>query len=181
MSEIRVSDRDDQQCENEAERLSTDDRDCDGGTLFRAGARPMATGISPATMEKECILQVITPIDYEVRHASASSADEANRSGCAPILMTSFSIVPGVIPVAIGLGAGSEQRAPSQSRSSVDRRSALLTLLSSLSAYSISLISRRYPGANIRRCSGAACECNFRGVLDCSEVRVAKLREFDFI
>jgi HAE1 family hydrophobic/amphiphilic exporter-1 len=36
---------------------------------------------------------------------------EANRVRLRPILMTTFSIVAGLIPVAIGLGAGSEQRA----------------------------------------------------------------------
>ena len=36
---------------------------------------------------------------------------EANRVRLRPILMTTFSIVAGLIPVALGLGAGSEQRA----------------------------------------------------------------------
>jgi HAE1 family hydrophobic/amphiphilic exporter-1 len=36
---------------------------------------------------------------------------EANRVRLRPILMTTFSIVAGLIPVAVGLGAGSEQRA----------------------------------------------------------------------
>ncbi len=36
---------------------------------------------------------------------------EANRVRLRPILMTTFSIVAGLIPVAIGIGAGSEQRA----------------------------------------------------------------------
>jgi hydrophobic/amphiphilic exporter-1 (mainly G- bacteria), HAE1 family len=36
---------------------------------------------------------------------------EANRVRLRPILMTTFSIIAGLIPVAIGLGAGSEQRA----------------------------------------------------------------------
>lgn len=36
---------------------------------------------------------------------------EANRVRLRPILMTTFSIVAGLIPVAMGLGAGSEQRA----------------------------------------------------------------------
>jgi HAE1 family hydrophobic/amphiphilic exporter-1 len=36
---------------------------------------------------------------------------EANRVRLRPILMTTFSIVAGLIPTAIGIGAGSEQRA----------------------------------------------------------------------
>jgi len=36
---------------------------------------------------------------------------EANRVRLRPILMTTLSIIAGLIPVAIGLGAGSEQRA----------------------------------------------------------------------
>ncbi len=36
---------------------------------------------------------------------------EANRVRLRPILMTTFSIIAGLIPVAIGIGAGSEQRA----------------------------------------------------------------------
>jgi HAE1 family hydrophobic/amphiphilic exporter-1 len=36
---------------------------------------------------------------------------EANRVRLRPILMTTFSIVAGLIPVALGIGAGSEQRA----------------------------------------------------------------------
>jgi len=36
---------------------------------------------------------------------------EANRVRLRPILMTTFSIVAGLVPVAIGIGAGSEQRA----------------------------------------------------------------------
>ncbi len=36
---------------------------------------------------------------------------EANRVRLRPILMTTFSIVAGLIPVAVGIGAGSEQRA----------------------------------------------------------------------
>jgi HAE1 family hydrophobic/amphiphilic exporter-1 len=36
---------------------------------------------------------------------------EANRVRLRPILMTTFSIIAGLIPVALGLGAGSEQRA----------------------------------------------------------------------
>jgi multidrug efflux pump subunit AcrB len=36
---------------------------------------------------------------------------EANRVRLQPILMTTFSIIAGLIPVAIGIGAGSEQRA----------------------------------------------------------------------
>ena len=36
---------------------------------------------------------------------------EANRVRLRPILMTTLSIVAGLIPVAIGIGAGSEQRA----------------------------------------------------------------------
>ena len=36
---------------------------------------------------------------------------EANRVRLRPILMTTLSIVAGLIPVALGIGAGSEQRA----------------------------------------------------------------------
>jgi HAE1 family hydrophobic/amphiphilic exporter-1 len=36
---------------------------------------------------------------------------EANRVRLRPILMTTFSIVAGLIPVSLGIGAGSEQRA----------------------------------------------------------------------
>jgi len=36
---------------------------------------------------------------------------EANRVRLRPILMTTLSIIAGLIPVAIGIGAGSEQRA----------------------------------------------------------------------
>ncbi len=36
---------------------------------------------------------------------------EANRVRLRPILMTTFSIIAGLIPVAVGIGAGSEQRA----------------------------------------------------------------------
>src|SRR5437660_10406615 len=36
---------------------------------------------------------------------------EANRVHLRPILMTTLSIIAGLIPVAIGIGAGSEQRA----------------------------------------------------------------------
>jgi HAE1 family hydrophobic/amphiphilic exporter-1 len=36
---------------------------------------------------------------------------EANRVRLRPILMTTLSIVAGLIPVAVGIGAGSEQRA----------------------------------------------------------------------
>jgi HAE1 family hydrophobic/amphiphilic exporter-1 len=36
---------------------------------------------------------------------------EANRVRLRPILMTTFSIIAGLVPVAIGIGAGSEQRA----------------------------------------------------------------------
>jgi HAE1 family hydrophobic/amphiphilic exporter-1 len=36
---------------------------------------------------------------------------EANRVRLRPILMTTFSIIAGLIPVALGIGAGSEQRA----------------------------------------------------------------------
>src|SRR5215470_20256118 len=36
---------------------------------------------------------------------------EANRVRLRPILMTTFSIIAGLLPVALGIGAGSEQRA----------------------------------------------------------------------
>ena len=36
---------------------------------------------------------------------------EANRVRLRPILMTTLSIIAGLIPVAVGIGAGSEQRA----------------------------------------------------------------------
>ncbi|MBI3668756.1 MAG: efflux RND transporter permease subunit [Acidobacteria bacterium] len=63
-------------------------------------------------VKKNGILQV----DYTNRlraHGSPlrEALLEANRVRLRPILMTTFSIVAGLIPVAIGIGAGSEQRA----------------------------------------------------------------------
>jgi hydrophobic/amphiphilic exporter-1 (mainly G- bacteria), HAE1 family len=63
-------------------------------------------------VKKNGILQV----DYtnRLRGAGKSTRDailEANRVRLRPILMTTLSIVAGLIPVAIGMGAGSEQRA----------------------------------------------------------------------
>src|SRR6266550_2532744 len=63
-------------------------------------------------VKKNGILQV----DYTNRLRSEGMPQrqaliEANRVRLRPILMTTFSIVAGLIPVAIGLGAGSEQRA----------------------------------------------------------------------
>ena len=63
-------------------------------------------------VKKNGILQV----DYTNRLRSEGmplrqALIEANRIRLRPILMTTFSIVAGLIPVAIGLGAGSEQRA----------------------------------------------------------------------
>src|SRR6267143_759731 len=63
-------------------------------------------------VKKNGILQV----DYTNRLRSEGmplrqALIEANRVRLRPILMTTFSIVAGLIPVAIGLGAGSEQRA----------------------------------------------------------------------
>ncbi|MEQ1472660.1 MAG: efflux RND transporter permease subunit, partial [Candidatus Acidiferrum sp.] len=63
-------------------------------------------------VKKNGILQV----DYTNRLRSAGKSVreailEANRVRLRPILMTTLSIVAGLIPVAIGMGAGSEQRA----------------------------------------------------------------------
>jgi HAE1 family hydrophobic/amphiphilic exporter-1 len=63
-------------------------------------------------VKKNGILQV----DYTNRLRSEGMAVrdailEANRVRLRPILMTTLSIIAGLIPVAIGIGAGSEQRA----------------------------------------------------------------------
>src|SRR5437870_3834879 len=63
-------------------------------------------------VKKNGILQV----DYTSRLRTEGMAVreaimEANRVRLRPILMTTFSIIAGLIPVAIGIGAGSEQRA----------------------------------------------------------------------
>jgi HAE1 family hydrophobic/amphiphilic exporter-1 len=63
-------------------------------------------------VKKNGILQV----DYTNRLRSAGvpvrdAILEANRVRLRPILMTTFSIVAGLVPVAVGIGAGSEQRA----------------------------------------------------------------------
>lgn len=63
-------------------------------------------------VKKNGILQV----DYtnQLRRAGMPLREailEANRVRLRPILMTTFSIVAGLIPVAVGIGAGSEQRA----------------------------------------------------------------------
>ena len=63
-------------------------------------------------VKKNGILQV----DYTNRLVAGGMAMreailEANRVRLRPILMTTLSIVAGLIPVAIGIGAGSEQRA----------------------------------------------------------------------
>jgi HAE1 family hydrophobic/amphiphilic exporter-1 len=63
-------------------------------------------------VKKNGILQV----DYTNRLLATgmSTQDailEANRVRLRPILMTTFSIIAGLIPVAVGIGAGSEQRA----------------------------------------------------------------------
>jgi HAE1 family hydrophobic/amphiphilic exporter-1 len=63
-------------------------------------------------VKKNGILQV----DYTNRLRAAGmplqpALLEANRVRLRPILMTTLSIVAGLIPVAIGIGAGSEQRA----------------------------------------------------------------------
>jgi len=63
-------------------------------------------------VKKNGILQV----DYSNRLRAAGqplreAIMEANRVRLRPILMTTFSIVAGLIPVAVGIGAGSEQRA----------------------------------------------------------------------
>ena len=63
-------------------------------------------------VKKNGILQV----DYtnRLRAEGMSVRDaiiEANRVRLRPILMTTLSIIAGLIPVAIGIGAGSEQRA----------------------------------------------------------------------
>src|SRR5256885_3963215 len=63
-------------------------------------------------VKKNGILQV----DYTNRLRAAGTPTreailEANRVRLRPILMTTLSIVAGLIPVAIGIGAGSEQRA----------------------------------------------------------------------
>ena len=67
---------------------------------------------SSGIVKKNGILQV----DYtnRLRAAGKSVHDaliESNRVRLRPILMTTLSIVAGLIPVAIGMGAGSEQRA----------------------------------------------------------------------
>ena len=63
-------------------------------------------------VKKNGILQV----DYTNRLRAAGmplreAIFEANRVRLRPILMTTLSIIAGLIPVAIGIGAGSEQRA----------------------------------------------------------------------
>jgi HAE1 family hydrophobic/amphiphilic exporter-1 len=63
-------------------------------------------------VKKNGILQV----DYTNRLRTAGmplreAILEANRVRLRPILMTTLSIIAGLIPVAIGIGAGSEQRA----------------------------------------------------------------------
>src|SRR5258708_11161128 len=63
-------------------------------------------------VKKNGILQV----DYTNRLRAAGTPlqealMEANRVRLRPILMTTLSIVAGLIPVALGIGAGSEQRA----------------------------------------------------------------------
>jgi HAE1 family hydrophobic/amphiphilic exporter-1 len=63
-------------------------------------------------VKKNGILQV----DYTNRlraagHSVRDAILEANRVRLRPILMTTLSIIAGLIPVAIGIGAGSEQRA----------------------------------------------------------------------
>lgn len=63
-------------------------------------------------VKKNGILQV----DYTNRLRSegmpvGDAIMEANRVRLRPILMTTLSIIAGLIPVAIGIGAGSEQRA----------------------------------------------------------------------
>jgi len=64
-------------------------------------------------VKKNGILQV----DYtnRLRHEEGmplrEAILEANRVRLRPILMTTFSIIAGLIPVAVGIGAGSEQRA----------------------------------------------------------------------
>jgi hydrophobic/amphiphilic exporter-1 (mainly G- bacteria), HAE1 family len=63
-------------------------------------------------VKKNGILQV----DYTNRlraagHSVYDAIIEANRVRLRPILMTTLSIIAGLIPVAIGMGAGSEQRA----------------------------------------------------------------------
>src|SRR6202035_1647012 len=63
-------------------------------------------------VKKNGILQV----DYTNRLRAAGmplqeALVEANRVRLRPILMTTLSIVAGLIPVALGIGAGSEQRA----------------------------------------------------------------------
>jgi HAE1 family hydrophobic/amphiphilic exporter-1 len=63
-------------------------------------------------VKKNGILQV----DYTNRLRSEGTPlhealREANRVRLRPILMTTFSIIAGLIPVALGIGAGSEQRA----------------------------------------------------------------------
>ena len=62
-------------------------------------------------VKKNGILQ----IDYMNRlrergHAVARAIIEANRVRLRPILMTTFSIVAGLIPTAVGIGAGASQR-----------------------------------------------------------------------
>ncbi len=63
-------------------------------------------------VKKNGILQV----DYTNRLLATGMSTreailEANRVRLRPILMTTFSIIAGLIPVAVGIGAGSEQRA----------------------------------------------------------------------
>src|SRR5215813_10119106 len=87
---------------------------------------------------------------------------EANRVRLRPILMTTFSIIAGLIPVAIGLGAGSEQRA-SIAVTIIGGQTLclLLTLLVVPVAYSYLSEFRTLPwrdwwGALVARPSGAA-------------------------
>ncbi len=64
-------------------------------------------------VKKNGILQVdyTNRLRHEEGYPLREAILEANRVRLRPILMTTFSIVAGLIPVAIGIGAGSEQRA----------------------------------------------------------------------
>lgn len=89
---------------------------------------------------------------------------EANRVRLRPILMTTLSIVAGLIPVALGIGAGSEQRA-SIAVTIIGGQTLclLLTLLVVPVAYSYlaefeSLPWREWAGRVLRRPPAAASE-----------------------